>query len=111
MKLNNLNNKRPSLEDLIWKGSLLPNKYQFAIRNEIRSELQKLDERWTKLKKAFSERVDHFNSLHSDWLSCGNALVSIETWLEKNLTIVQKEEDLKCRNGAQLNIYLQLFEV
>ncbi len=106
-----MNNKRPSLEDLIWKGSLLPNKYKFAIRNDVRSELQQLDERWSKAKKTINERVDHMTILYSDWCKCDSTLASLNDWVNEKMAIVKNEQKLEFRSGVHLKNFLESYKV
>ena len=109
--MNNVINKRPSLEDLIWKGSVLPNKYKFAVRNDIRAELQKLDERWTKLKTIYNDLVDLTSRLHADWVTCETSLNDLQIWIDGIFDAISKEGELKYRNGQKLNDFLSHFKV
>lgn len=109
--MNNVINKKPSLEDLIWKGSVLPNKYKFAIRNDIRAELQKLDERWAKLKAQYTDLVSFTTDLHSEWTACQSSLDELQTWLDNVFDAILMEKELEYRNGQKLGEFLAIFKV
>ena len=106
-----MNIKRPALEDLIWKGSLLPNKFKFAVRSEVRSELQDLDDRWSKARTTIKDHVDQMASVHSDWCDFGSALASFDEWITDKKASLDKEENLSCRSGVYLNPFLSSFKV
>ena len=110
-KLNTVKNKRPTLEDLIWKGSLLPNKYNFAVRNDIRSELQHLDKSWTKANNILSERVNHVTKLYTHWEACCSELDSVESWVDGVCVILDNEQKTKLRDGEKLQTFLVKFQV
>ena len=111
VKLNNVINKRTYLEDLIWKGSVLPNKYKFVVRSEIRLELQKLDERWTKLKDAYTHLVDFTMKLYSEWVTCEESLNCLQSWTDRVFDMISKEKKRKYRSGPELTDFLNQYKV
>ena len=111
MKLQNVTIKRPYLEDLIWKGSVLPNKYRFVVRSDVRSELQGLDERWTKLKGTCTDLVNFTSRLYSEWINCGELLKDLQIWIKKIFDAISSEKQMKYRNGAKLKDILNKYKV
>ena len=99
------------MEDLIWKGSVLPNKYKFVVRSEIRLELQKLDERWTKLKDAYTHLVDFTMKLYSEWVTCEESLNCLQSWTDRVFDMISKEKKRKYRSGPELTDFLNQYKV
>lgn len=81
------------------------------MRNEIRLELQKLDERWTKVKKIYADMVDFTSSIYTQWTTCESSLKNLEEWLDDVNGAISQEKNLKRRNGQSLNEFLTMFKV
>ena len=89
----------------------MPNKFQFVMRNEIRSELQNLDERWTKLKGVYTDLVDFTSKLHSEWVTCGESLQGLQDWTAEMFNLISSEKQMKYRSGPKLQEFLDQFKV
>ena len=87
-----MNNRRSTLEDLIWKGSQLPNKFKFANRTEIKSDLQKLDDRWQYAKKWLDDKIEKTSTTLEEWQGYHIASALLKTWLTESNSNVKEEE-------------------
>lgn len=74
---------KPSLEDLVWKGSQLPVKFSFANRAEIHDEIKGIKKKWQDVDQNLQTTVRKHQIVLADLKNITGICDELNSWTEK----------------------------